>query len=71
MGSSGKQGTTVRATIEDYQLPLKYRRQPLDEKEIEYINVSLRTSAGVVSFGMLSCIGIMTSKIFYFSARRS
>ena len=26
--------------VEDWQLPLKYRRQPLDDYEIEYINVS-------------------------------
>ncbi|KAK3927511.1 28S ribosomal protein S36, mitochondrial [Frankliniella fusca] len=27
-----------RGTIEDYQLPSRYQRTPMDEKEIDYIN---------------------------------
>lgn len=32
---------TYRTVLEDYQLPLKYRRQPLDEIEIYTINVNI------------------------------
>ncbi|XP_069683272.1 alpha-ketoglutarate dehydrogenase component 4 [Periplaneta americana] len=37
-GGGKKAQFTSRPVIEDYQLPLRYRRQPLDEKEIAYIN---------------------------------
>lgn len=33
-------GVIVLPTIEDIDLPLRYQRPPIDEKEIEYINVS-------------------------------
>ncbi|XP_026284082.1 alpha-ketoglutarate dehydrogenase component 4 isoform X2 [Frankliniella occidentalis] len=39
--SPGVAGSSVvfsRGTIEDYQLPSRYQRTPMDEKEIEYIN---------------------------------
>lgn len=38
-GAGKKPQITLRPVIEDYQLPLRYRRQPLDENEIAYINV--------------------------------
>jgi hypothetical protein len=38
-GAGKKSHVALRPVIEDYQLPLRYRRQPLDEKEIAYINV--------------------------------
>jgi hypothetical protein len=38
-GSGKKSHVTLRPVIEDYQLPPRYRRQPLDENEIAYINV--------------------------------
>lgn len=38
-GAGKKQQITLRPVIEDYQLPPRYRRQPLDENEIAYINV--------------------------------
>ncbi|KAL6443050.1 hypothetical protein ACFW04_002795 [Cataglyphis niger] len=31
-------GVIVLPTIEDTDLPLRYQRPPIDEKEIEYIN---------------------------------
>ncbi|XP_023705906.1 28S ribosomal protein S36, mitochondrial [Cryptotermes secundus] len=37
-GAGKKPQVTLRPVIEDYQLPLRYRRQPIDEKEIAYIN---------------------------------
>lgn len=36
--SASKGKIQARPVIEDYQLPAKYRRRPIDEKEIEYIN---------------------------------
>jgi hypothetical protein len=38
-GAGKKPQVTARPVLEDYQLPLRYRRQPIDEKEIAYINV--------------------------------
>jgi hypothetical protein len=38
-GTSKKTQAILRPVIEDYQLPLRYCRQPIDEKEIAYINV--------------------------------
>lgn len=32
---------TVLPTIDDIHLPSRFHRRPIDEKEIEYINVSL------------------------------
>lgn len=37
-GAGKKPQVTLRPVIEDYQLPLRYRRRPLDENEIAYIN---------------------------------
>lgn len=37
-GASGL-GAIALPTIEDFQLPLKFQRRPIDPKEIEYINV--------------------------------
>ncbi|XP_021925182.1 28S ribosomal protein S36, mitochondrial [Zootermopsis nevadensis] len=37
-GAGKKTNIASRPVIEDYQLPLRYRRQPIDEKEIAYIN---------------------------------
>ena len=37
--SSSSKPVTSRPVIEDYQLPLKYRRKLLDESEINAINV--------------------------------
>lgn len=39
-GAGKKPQVTLRPVIEDYQLPQRYRRRPLDENEIAYINVS-------------------------------
>ncbi|XP_023287488.1 28S ribosomal protein S36, mitochondrial isoform X2 [Orussus abietinus] len=36
-GATGPR-VTVLPTIEDIQLPPRFRRRPIDEKEIEYIN---------------------------------
>ncbi|XP_046662255.1 28S ribosomal protein S36, mitochondrial isoform X1 [Homalodisca vitripennis] len=36
--AKGEAKVTVRPTIEDYQLPQRYRRLPLDESEINAIN---------------------------------
>ncbi|XP_055693218.1 uncharacterized protein LOC129795760 [Lutzomyia longipalpis] len=37
--SAGNQNATIsRPTIEDWQLPRRYWRKELDDKEIEYIN---------------------------------
>lgn len=38
-GAGKKPQVTLRPVIEDYQLPQRYRRRPLDENEIAYINV--------------------------------
>ncbi|EGI70727.1 hypothetical protein G5I_00521, partial [Acromyrmex echinatior] len=38
-GATGPQ-VTVLPTIEDIHLPLRYQRRPIDQKEMEYINVS-------------------------------
>lgn len=38
-GAGKKSRVTLRPVIEDYQLPQRYRRRPLDENEIAYINV--------------------------------
>lgn len=40
--AGGTTGPRVIAlpTIEDIHLPLRYQRRPIDQKEIEYINVS-------------------------------
>ncbi|XP_014468081.1 PREDICTED: 28S ribosomal protein S36, mitochondrial [Dinoponera quadriceps] len=37
VGATGP-GVTVLPTIEDLYLPPRYQRQPIDDKEIEYIN---------------------------------
>ena len=37
-GAIGGHAVSSRGTIEDYQLPPRYQRTTLDEKEIEYIN---------------------------------
>ncbi|KAJ4432778.1 hypothetical protein ANN_21417 [Periplaneta americana] len=47
-GGGKKAQFTSRPVIEDYQLPLRYRRQPLDEKEIAYIN-TIRNNAQLSS----------------------
>uniref|UniRef100_A0A1L8DR58 Putative 28s ribosomal protein s36 mitochondrial n=1 Tax=Nyssomyia neivai TaxID=330878 RepID=A0A1L8DR58_9DIPT len=36
--SAGNQNAPVRPTIEDWQLPRRYWRKDIDDKEIEYIN---------------------------------
>ncbi|XP_050448664.1 alpha-ketoglutarate dehydrogenase component 4 [Cataglyphis hispanica] len=37
-GQATGPGVIVLPTIEDTNLPPRYQRQPIDEKEIEYIN---------------------------------
>lgn len=37
-GATGP-GVIARPTIEDFQIPIRYQRRPIDEKEIAYINV--------------------------------
>ncbi|XP_034245895.1 28S ribosomal protein S36, mitochondrial [Thrips palmi] len=37
-GGVGSSHAVSRGTIEDYQLPARYQRSPLDEAEIDYIN---------------------------------
>ncbi|XP_059622836.1 uncharacterized protein LOC132266028 [Phlebotomus argentipes] len=37
-GPSGGSNTPSRPTIEDWQLPRRYWRKELDDKEIDYIN---------------------------------
>ncbi|PSN43167.1 hypothetical protein C0J52_09895 [Blattella germanica] len=37
-GAAKSRQVSSRPVIEDYQLPLRYRRQPIDQKEIDYIN---------------------------------
>ncbi|XP_055706482.1 uncharacterized protein LOC129803736 [Phlebotomus papatasi] len=37
-GSAGSANTVSRPTIEDWQLPRRYWRKELDDKEIDYIN---------------------------------
>lgn len=34
----GSSHAVSRGTIEDYQLPPRYQRSPIDEEEIDYIN---------------------------------
>uniref|UniRef100_A0A914PU32 Uncharacterized protein n=1 Tax=Panagrolaimus davidi TaxID=227884 RepID=A0A914PU32_9BILA len=42
ISSIGKIGTTARGTgIDESQLPLRFRRRPIDEEEIAIINVSI------------------------------
>lgn len=38
-GAVSGRAAVSRGIIEDYQLPSRYQRSPLDEKEIDYINV--------------------------------
>lgn len=38
-GAVSGRAAVSRGIIEDYQLPSRYQRTPLDEKEIDYINV--------------------------------
>ncbi|XP_034939191.1 28S ribosomal protein S36, mitochondrial [Chelonus insularis] len=40
LSSKGATGpnVTVLPTIEDYQIPARFQRRPIDEKEIAYIN---------------------------------
>lgn len=50
---------TVLPTIEDIHLPPQYRRRPIDEKEIAYINVSIFFTNYVIScnsFYRLVCL---------------
>jgi hypothetical protein len=44
-GGAGKQKAVAAAPIEDWQLPLRYRRQPLSQQEIDYINVNAPVNA--------------------------
>lgn len=39
-GGKVASGAQQRPVIEDYQLPPRYRRQAIDDKEIDAINVS-------------------------------
>jgi len=41
-------GVITLPTIEDIHLPPRYQRRPIDQKEIEYINVSCDNSLTVI-----------------------
>lgn len=43
-------GVVSRPLIEDYQLPPRYQRRPLDINEIDYINVSWENLLIVIDF---------------------
>jgi hypothetical protein len=54
-GGTGKKFQAIlRPVIEDYQLPLRYRRQPIDEKEIAYINVCKLVKCIILLIHMIS-----------------
>lgn len=44
-GATGPR-VVVLPTIEDLYLPPRYQRRPIDQKEIEYINVSFGRNVG-------------------------